>query len=81
MSEQIEDFNKHVSYLNKLAPYKLRYRCSEDCKVNGCPSHLAEFEINHTCDVFIIKFDDEVIYLDGVKMAMIKDFIERFVAI
>ena len=79
MAEDIEQFDKHIGWLNKLAPYKLKYRCSDDCQMAGCPSHIAEFEICHATDLYRIDFGDGTeIYLDGVKMAMIKEFMDRF---
>lgn len=76
--ENIGNFRGHLTYLNKLSPYKLKYHCSEDCIPSGCPSHVATFTISHATDTFGIDFGDgREIWLDPVKMAMIKDFMNR----
>jgi hypothetical protein len=79
MKTEIEKFDGHINWLNKLAPYKLEYKCTDDCKMSGCPSHIATFTIFHATDTFHIDFGDgSEIYLDGVKFAMLLDFTKRF---
>jgi hypothetical protein len=73
----MEKYTKHFSWINKLAPYKLQYTCDDDCKMSGCPSHEAEFELYHVTDTYVIKFHNQEIHLDGVQFSMLLDFAER----
>lgn len=79
MNDEIEKFNKHIGWSQKLSPYKLEYRYSDDCKQSGCPSHIATLTISHATDTFHIDWGDgSNCAFDGVKMAIIQDFINRF---
>lgn len=76
--DDIEEFKKYLTWSVKLSPYKLKYKCSDDCKIQGCPSHIATFEISHATDTFHIDWGDgSSIAFDGVKLAMLKEFIDR----
>lgn len=68
---------KRFNWLNKLAPYEETYRCSEDCKQSGCPTHIAKFKLNSVVDIFTIELHDKTITLDEAQMALILDFAER----
>jgi len=75
--EEIEKFDGHFSWLNKLSPYKLKYNCDEDCKQWGCPGHIAEFVLCHVTDTYQIVLDGQAIHLDGTQFAMLLDFAKR----
>lgn len=68
---------KDFYWVKKLAPYQVIYRCSDDCKQSGCPTHTAEFRLNSVVDMFEIKFHDKTILLDSIQMSLILDFAER----
>lgn len=78
-TKEEELFDKSMNWLHKLAPYKVQYRHSDDCKQSGCPSHTATFTIYHATDGFGMDFGDgQSISLDTTQMALIKDFMNRF---
>lgn len=63
--------------LNDLSPYTIKYNCGEDCRMTGCPEHIAKLEYFSASDTYKIEFDGEVIYLDNKKFAIILDFAEK----
>jgi len=77
MDKEIEKFNKHFSWCNKLCPYELKYTCDNDCEMSGCPSHIARFTLWHVTDTFEIELNGKTINLDGTQFAMILDFAKR----
>ena len=62
---------------NKPSAYKQKYRCPEDCRIEGCPQHEATFEYYSVSDTFKITFLDgrREIYLDWQELSLIKQFI------
>ena len=34
-----------------------QYRCSEDCRMEGCPSHKMEINIQTTSDIMRVEID------------------------
>lgn len=38
-----------------LTKLEMKYRCSDDCKQSGCPSHVAEMEYQSVTDILHFK--------------------------
>lgn len=74
---ETEQFNEHFGWSAKLSPYKLKYKHDDDCQMQGCPSHIAEFTLNHVTDTYSIKLDRQEIHLDGTEFALLLDFAKR----
>jgi len=73
---------KTFEWVNKLAPYRMSYRCTEDCIMSGCPKHIARFELNSVSDIFIISFKvgesgERKVYFNLEEFGMIENFMER----
>jgi len=43
---------------NKLVDIAHHYQHSEDCKMSGCPGHIATFKYQSTVDIFSVDFGD-----------------------
>lgn len=84
MTEEIEEFKGSANWVDKLADYKLRFRCYDDCVQWGCPGHIMHFSIGHATDTYHFKqtnkeetIVEKEIYLDPVTMGLILDFCKR----
>lgn len=82
--EEIEEYKGHANWLNKLSDYKLKFRCYDDCRMQGCPGHIMVFSIGHATDTYHFRQEnlegticEKEIYLDPVQMGMILDFCSR----
>ena len=66
-----------LGVINKIAPYKRKYECPEDCRMGKCPGHEATFEYYSVSKTFKITFWDgkSIHHFDSVELGMIKDFI------
>jgi len=63
--------------VNKLSDYKVRYRCFDDCKQQGCPTHIAKFSYGSTSETFCVEFDGVSSCYDSVQFRLIKEFIKK----
>jgi len=43
---------------------ELVYRCSDDCKTSGCPSHIGRLEYQSCADAYTFTMDGKVIHLE-----------------
>lgn len=77
MEKEIEKFNEHFGWTNKLCDYELKYRHDDDCMQSGCPYHIAKFSLNHVGDTYSISLDRQEIHLDGTEFALLLDFAKR----
>ena len=79
--EIIERYKKSLEYfnwLNKYSDYIKKYRCTDDCKQSGCPTHIATFSISHATDTYSIDWGKgEKSYFDNSQMALILQFAEK----
>lgn len=46
------------SWINKLCGIEIDYRCYDDCKQGGCPSHKFRAKLFSVTDSIIIDFGD-----------------------
>ena len=72
----------HFNWKNKLAPYEVKYRCTEDCIMGGCPEHIAQFGVNSVSDIFIITFKagesgERKMYFNLEEFWMIQNFMDK----
>jgi hypothetical protein len=77
----MKKFNGHANWLHKLAPYKMRFNCYDDCKMQGCPGHIMKFTIAHATDSYFFEQSnleetvcEDTIKLDPIQMGLILDF-------
>lgn len=73
--EKIESWN----WSNKLAPFKIKWHCYEDCRMSGCPGHTMEVSLNSVVDIIHIDFGDGTeINLPPDKMSLIMHVAKKF---
>jgi len=76
---QETDEVKSWSWLKKLSPFEMSWRCYEDCRMQGCPGHTLKCRLSSAVDIIHIDFGDGTeIYLDPVKMALILHIAKKF---
>ena len=72
-----EIYGTSMGAVNKLSDYEVRYRCFDDCRIEGCPTHIAKFEYGSASDTFCVSFNDKWMCFDSVEFRLIQDFIEK----
>lgn len=64
--------------MNKLTPYKIKFKCYNDCLQWGCPGHDATMIYHHVNEGFTLDFGDwGILSIDRTRMQIIADFIKK----
>lgn len=62
----------------KLCGCEYTYHHSDDCRIQGCPSHKARLSYYSVTDTFHLDFGDgQKLSLDSTQMDIINDWIQR----
>jgi hypothetical protein len=75
-------FSEMFHIENDLAPFRIKYRCYDDCRMSGCPGHEAEFAYRSVSETFTITWrlgeaGEHITSFDAVEFALIEDFMKR----